>query len=125
MASEALAAEQEEVADPAAGGRKVYILITDCYFLINMVQYIVRVEHSPTLATVVMVEETIKKAKEIVSLAEIKRRLPKKVNHNTLKVILSYLHASGKIEFTPDGVIWTFVPKEDIAKVLNAGRTWT
>jgi hypothetical protein len=90
-----------------------------------MVQYLVRIEHSPTLATVVMVEETIKKAKEILSIAELKRRLPKKVNHNTLKVILSYLHASGKIEFTPDGVLWTFVPKEDIAKILSAGRTWT
>ncbi|MDP4012585.1 MAG: hypothetical protein Q8R00_03190 [Candidatus Nanoarchaeia archaeon] len=83
-----------------------------------------RVAHSPTLATIQMVEETIHGAKEVLNIAEIKRRLPKKVNHNTLKVILRYLQEIGKIEFTPDGVIWIFVPKEDVAAILSKGRTW-
>ena len=78
--------------------------------------------HSPTLETVQMVEETIKKAKQILSIADIKRKLPRKVNHNTLKVILRYLQTSGKIEFTPDGVVWIFMPKEDIAAILSKGR---
>lgn len=81
--------------------------------------------HSPTLDTVLMVEDTIKNSKEVVSVAEIKRRLPRKVNHNTLKVVLSYLQRSGKIEFTPDGVVWIFVPREDIAAIMSKGRTWT
>ncbi len=80
--------------------------------------------HSPTLETVQMVEETIKKAKQVISVADIKRKLPRKVNHNTLKVILRYLQTSGKIEFTPDGVVWIFMPKEDIAAILNKGRRW-
>jgi len=80
--------------------------------------------HSPTLDTVQMVEDTIKEAKEVIRVAELKRRLPRKVNHNTLKVILSYLQKSGKIEFTPDGVVWIFLPKEDIATILSKGRTW-
>ncbi len=84
-----------------------------------------RAEHSPTLATVQMVEDTIRDAKEVISVAELKRRLPKKVNHNTLKVILTYLQNSGKIEFTPNGVVWIFMPKEDMAAILNKGRTWT
>ena len=84
-----------------------------------------RVAHSPTLETVQMVEDIIREAKEVIKIAELKRRLPRKVNHNTLKVILSYLQKSGKIEFTPDGVVWIFMPKEDIAAILSKGRTWT
>ena len=82
-------------------------------------------EHSPTLDTVQMVEETIRTAKEVVSVAELKRRLPRQVNHNTLKIILRYLQESGKTEFTPDGVVWIFMPKEDIHAILSKGRTWT
>ena len=50
-----------------------------------------QVIHSPRLATVLMVEETIKKARESLKLSELKRRLPKKVMHNTLLQILDYL----------------------------------
>ncbi len=84
-----------------------------------------KVEHSPTLDTVLMVEETIRKAKQVIKVAELKRKLPKKVNHNTLKLILAYLQRSGKIEFTPDGVVWIFLPKEDIASLLSKGRAWS
>ena len=83
-----------------------------------------KLQHSPTLDTVLMVEETIKKAKEVLSIGELKRRLPKQVNHYTLKYILAYLQKSGKIEFTPDGVVWIFLPKEDIENILRKGRTW-
>ena len=85
----------------------------------------IQVMHSPTLDTIQMVEDTIKDAKEALKIAELKRRLPRKVNHNTLKIILAYLQKSGKIEFTADGVVWIFMPKEDIAAVLSKGRTWT
>ncbi len=81
--------------------------------------------HSPTLDTLLMVEDTIRNAKQVVSIAELKRKLPRKVNHNTLKVILFYLQRSGKIEFTPYGVVWIFMPKEDLSGILNKGRTWT
>lgn len=91
--------------------------------MVQVLEY--KAEHSPNLATVQMVEESIKKAKEVLSVAELKRRLPKKVNHNTLKVILYYLQQSGKIEFTLDGVVWIFLPKEDVASILSKGRRWT
>lgn len=80
--------------------------------------------HSPTLDTIQMVEEVIKSAKEVLTIAELKRKLPRQVNHNTLKVILRYLQESGKIEFTPDGIIWIFMPKEDITAILSKGRIW-
>ncbi len=76
-----------------------------------------KLSHSPTLDTVQMVEDTIQEAKEVISLAELKRRLPRKVNHNTLKVILTYLQRSGKIEFTPYGIVWILV--QDISAILH------
>ena len=81
--------------------------------------------HSPTLETMMMVEETIRKAKEVLTIAELKRRLPRQVNHNTLKVILAYLQRSGKLEFNPYGVVWIFMPKEDVEQILSRGRTWS
>ena len=48
-------------------------------------------EHAPNLNTVLMVEEILKEAGEVISLAELKRRLPRKVMHQTLLTILDYL----------------------------------
>ncbi|MEK6967520.1 MAG: hypothetical protein AABX51_02735 [Nanoarchaeota archaeon] len=84
-----------------------------------------KIAHSPTLDTILMVEETIKKAKGVISVADLKRSLKRKVNHNTLKVVLAYLQNSGKIEFTPNGIVWIFMSKEDISGILGTGRTWT
>lgn len=40
-------------------------------------------EHSPALNTVIMVENTLRKLNEsIVTVAELKRKLPRQVNHN-------------------------------------------
>ena len=51
--------------------------------------------HWPTLNTVIMVEKTLKKINEsVISIAELKRKLPKQVNHNTLMIILRYLIVS-------------------------------
>jgi len=63
--------------------------------------------HWPTLNTVIMVEETLKKMNEsIISIAELKRKLPKQVNHITLMVILEYLERSNKIAVTLKGITW-------------------
>lgn len=84
-----------------------------------------KIMHSPRLNSIVMVEDTIKNAKEIITVAELKHKLPRKINHNTLKTILVYLQKSGKIEFTPNGMVWIFASKEDLAGILSKGRTWT
>ena len=63
--------------------------------------------HWPTLNTVIMVEDTLKKSKEeVVSVAELKRKLPRKVNHITLMIILDYLEKSKKIDVKLKGVSW-------------------
>ena len=63
--------------------------------------------HWPTLNTVIMVEDTLKKSKEeVVSVAELKRKLPRQVNHITLMIILDYLEKSKKIEVKLKGISW-------------------
>ena len=70
-----------------------------------------KAEHSPTLNTVLMVEEVLREMDEsVITQAELKRRLPRQVNHYTLRTILRYLEESNKILTTVDGITWIFNP---------------
>lgn len=81
-----------------------------------------KLEHSPTLNTVLMVEHTLKDMDEsVVSVAELKRRLPKQVNHNTLKVILEYLEQSNKIAVTLKGITWIHNPNPNLRAAVAKG----
>jgi len=72
-----------------------------------MAKPIQQLEHAPTLNTVLMVEETLKNMDEsAITIAELKRRLPRQVNHNTLKIILEYLEESNKIAVSLKGITW-------------------
>jgi len=42
-----------------------------------------------------------------LSIPELKKQLPKQVNHNTLMQILAYLEESNKISVSLKGVTWT------------------
>ena len=77
----------------------------------------IQVMHSPRLATVLMVEDTLKKAREIIKVSELKRRLPRKVMHGTLLQILDYLQESGKILITTKGVLWSYRPPAEMEKL--------
>ena len=77
--------------------------------------------HSPTLNTVLMVEQTLKNAGEILSVAELKRRLPKKIMHTTLLYILDYLQISGKIIIGTKGVLWVFVERKELDLLMRRG----
>ncbi|MCC7570858.1 hypothetical protein KO465_05955 [Candidatus Micrarchaeota archaeon] len=78
--------------------------------------------HSPTLNTVIMVEETLKNMnKSVVTVAELKRKLPRKVNHNTLKLILIYLEESNKIAVTMQGITWTHNTNPNLRKAIKKG----
>jgi len=81
-----------------------------------------KVEHSPTLNTVFMVEETLKNMGEsVISVAELKRKLPKQINHNTLKLILEYLEESNKIAVTMKGITWIHNANPNIRKAIKEG----
>lgn len=80
------------------------------------------IEHAPTLNTVLMVEHVLKNMDEsVITVAELKRRLPKQVNHNTLKVILEYLEASNKIIVTMKGITWVYNHSPKLKKAIEHG----
>jgi hypothetical protein len=81
-----------------------------------------KLEHSPTLNTVLMVENTLKKMdKSLVTVAEIKKKLPKQVNHNTLMIILEYLEKSNKIAVSIKGITWIFNPSQKLKTAVSKG----
>ena len=68
--------------------------------------------HSPTLESVFMVEETIRKNSQECGKYQLWKKLPKKMMYQTFQVILDYLEQSGKIIIDQEGcVIWTFNPE--------------
>jgi membrane carboxypeptidase/penicillin-binding protein len=82
----------------------------------------ITLQHSPTLNTVIMVEDAIKKAKNsVVTIAQIKKLLPKQVNHNTLKAILIYLEESNKIAVSIKGITWIHSPNQNLKKAIASG----
>jgi hypothetical protein len=81
-----------------------------------------KLEHSPTLNTVLMVEETLKNMdKSIVTIAELKKKLPRQVNHNTLMIILDYLEKSNKIAVTLKGITWIHNTNSNLRKAIVKG----
>jgi len=80
-----------------------------------------RLEHAPTLNTVLMVEHVLKNSREAIKLAELKRRLPKKVMHSTLLTILNYLQMGGKILISIKGIIWVYTPREELKNLIKRG----
>jgi len=79
-------------------------------------------EHSPTLNTVIMVENTLKNMEEsVITVAKLKRRLPRQVNHNILKAILEYLEFSNKIVVTMRGITWIHNPNPNLQKAIADG----
>ncbi|MEE8400976.1 MAG: hypothetical protein V3R86_02330 [Candidatus Hydrothermarchaeaceae archaeon] len=78
--------------------------------------------HSPTLNTVLMVENTLKNISEsVITVAELKRRLPKQVNHSTLHIILEYLEESSKIAVTLKGITWIHNTNPKLREAIESG----
>ena len=78
--------------------------------------------HWPTLNTVMMVEDSLKNMNEsIISVAELKRRLPRQVNHITLMVILEYLEKSNKIAVTLRGITWIENNNPNLKRAIMQG----
>ena len=81
-----------------------------------------KLEHSPTLNTVLMVENTLMNmGKSIFTVADIKKKLPKQVNHSTLMIILSYLEESNKIYVSIKGITWIHNTSPRLRKEISKG----
>ena len=77
--------------------------------------------HYPNLKTVLMVEDALKKANNLMSREELKNKLPTKVMHQTLNVILRYLEDSGKILDGRKGILWVYNPSPKLDKAIKEG----
>ena len=77
------------------------------------------IAHSPTINTVEMIEDAIKKAKTYPSINQLSRSLPRQVQHSIIKEALRYLEKSNKIMFDKDGsIIWIFADNPKLKKLL-------
>ena len=66
----------------------------------------------PRLDTVVMIEETIRKSKEDLTVTSLWKRLKKKVMWQTYLTTLDYLEYSGKILVDKEkNIVWVWNPK--------------
>jgi hypothetical protein len=79
-------------------------------------------KHSPTLQTIQMVERTLENyPNSVITVPELKRALPKQVNHNTLMTILEYLESSNKIYVGLKGITWIHNRNEKLRNVVQHG----
>ena len=78
--------------------------------------------HYPTLKTMLMVEKILRKADTLIDREEIKRRLPVKIMHQTLNLILAYLEEKGLIVDSHKGILWIYNPSLKLKKAIENGR---
>jgi len=81
-----------------------------------------KVIHYPTLKTMLMIEKVLKNAETAIDREELKRRLPVKIMHQTLNIILGYLEEKGMILDGHKGVLWIYNPSQKLRKAINEGR---
>jgi hypothetical protein len=77
--------------------------------------------HYPNLSTMLEVEKVLKNADESLTKEEIKRRLPAKIMHQTLNIILAYMENRGLIYTGPKGILWTYNPSPKLRKAMEKG----
>ena len=80
-----------------------------------------KILHYPSLKTVLMIEKVIKKAESVMTREDIKKKLPTKVMHQTLNVVLEYLEDRGLIIDSHKGILWTYNPSKKLNDAINRG----
>jgi len=87
---------------------------------IDRESFIERGKRYPNLSTVFMVEDFLKKHRDMpIKISEVKKNLPRKVMHQTLMIIFEYLWRSGKIIYGPRGIQWIYSEPEHLKKMLK------
>ena len=79
-----------------------------------------KVKRYPNLSTVLMVEDFLKKNRDMpIKITELKQKLPKQVMHQTLQIILEYPFRSGKIIYGPKGIQWIYSEPDHLRKMME------
>ena len=82
-----------------------------------------KIRPSPTLHTIIMVEDAIQNSpNSVITIPELKKALPRQVNHNTLMTILEYLEKSNKIAVGLRGITWIHNTNHNLRNVAIYGR---
>jgi hypothetical protein len=77
--------------------------------------------HSPTLKTIRMIEDTLKNMEQSeIKIYQLKKILPRKVNHNTLLEVLEYLDENNKIIFGVRGITWIYNQSTKYRKLVDS-----
>ena len=68
-----------------------------------------------------MVENILKKANNLLTREQLKKKLEKKVMHQTLNIILGYLEDSGKILDGRKGILWIYNSSPKLEEAIKKG----
>ena len=77
-----------------------------------------KVLHEPTLATIMMVERAILKAKTYPTKKELWKSLPRRMQYQTFNRIIDYLLSSNKIILNDRQIVWVFPDNPRLKKLL-------
>ena len=75
--------------------------------------------HYPTLKTVLMIEKILKSSEKAMSREELKSKMPVKIMHQTLNLVLAYLEDKNLILDGRKGIIWTHNLSPKLKKALD------
>jgi len=75
--------------------------------------------HYPSLKTVLMIEEVLRGVHGKLNREQLKVKLPKKIMHQTLNVVLQYLSDRGLISDTREGIEWIYSGNTSLRKNVH------
>mgnify|MGYP001596744695 CR=1 FL=1 len=78
--------------------------------------------HYPSLKTMLMVEKVLRNSDTMLKREEIKRKLPNKIMHQTLNLILKYMENRGLVLDSHKGILWIYNPSPKLKKAIEKGR---
>lgn len=78
--------------------------------------------HYPSLKTILMVEKILRTSDVAINREELKKRLPNKIMHQTLNLILDYMEKRGLILDGHKGILWIYNPSPKLKNEIEKGK---
>jgi len=78
-----------------------------------------KVLHYPKLDSILMVEKAIQDSEDYPTRMELWKSLPRQMQYQTFKLILTYLEKSNKIIFDEGKIIWIFANNKKLNKLIQ------
>jgi len=97
------------------------VINIEIYKMLQLLKQKDRILHFPSLKTMLVIEKILQDADTIITREELKRRLPNKIMHQTLNLILKYLEDKGMIIDGHKGILWIYNPSPKLKKAIKKG----